>query len=267
MLLKIEDLDVSYRSDDGEVTAAAMDVNLSLERGEILGVVGESGSGKSTVSMSVARLLPSPPAFYPKGRILLDGEEILSMKLPRLRQLRGKKIGVIFQDPMGSLSPLHRIGDQLVETVLLHEKVSKAAAREMALTWLGKVRGNSTMDPATWAKAYPHELSGGMQQRVMIAMGLMLEPDLVIADEPTTALDVTVQAQVLRLMKELHRANSGVLLITHDLGVVSQMATKLAVMKQGRVIETADDPAKFFAEPVHPYSKALVREAKRMELE
>ncbi len=266
MLLKIEDLDVSYRNDEGAVTTAAQDVSLTLERGEILGVVGESGSGKSTVAMSVARLLPSPPAFYPKGRILLDGEEVLSMPLVRLRALRGKKIGVIFQDPMGSLSPLHRIGDQLVETVLLHEDVSKAAARELALAWLEKVRGSSTMDPATWAKAYPHELSGGMQQRVMIAMGLMLGPDLVIADEPTTALDVTVQAQVLKLMKDLHRANSAILLITHDLGVVSQMATKLAVMKNGRVVESSGDPKAFFAAPTHPYSQSLVREARKMEL-
>jgi len=266
MLLRIEDLDVSYRNDEGAVTAAARDVSFSLDRGEILGIVGESGSGKSTVAMSVARLLPSPPAFYPKGRILFDGEEILSMPLKRLRELRGKRIGVVFQDPMGSLSPLHRIGDQLIETALLHEDISKAAARELALEWLGKVRGNSTMDPATWARAYPHELSGGMQQRVMIAMGLMLGPDLVIADEPTTALDVTVQAQVLALMKDLHRANSAVLLITHDLGVVSQMATKLAVMKDGCVIETSDDPKSFFANPSHPYSQTLVREARRMEL-
>lgn len=267
MLLEIKDLDVSFRNDEGEVTAAARDVDLELDRGEVLGIVGESGSGKSSVSMSIARLLPSPPAFYPKGRILLDGEDTLSMPLAKLRNIRGKKIGVVFQDPMGSLSPLHRIGEQLVETILLHEDVSKAAAREKALTWLGKVRGNSTMSPEVWAKAYPHELSGGMQQRVMIAMGLMLEPDLVIADEPTTALDVTVQAQVLKLMKELHRANSAVLLITHDLGVVSQMATKLAVMKNGLVIERSDDPAEFFNHPVHPYSQALVAEAKKMELE
>ncbi len=258
---------MSFRNDEGEVTAAALDVNLELDRGEILGIVGESGSGKSSVSMSVARLLPSPPAFYPKGKILLDGEDTLTMPLEKLRKIRGKKIGVVFQDPMGSLSPLHRIGDQLVETILLHENMSKAAAREMALTWLGKVRGNSTMSVETWAKAYPHELSGGMQQRVMIAMGLMLEPDLVIADEPTTALDVTVQAQVLKLMKELHRANSAVLLITHDLGVVSQMATKLAVMKDGRVIERADNPMGFFNHPNHPYSQSLVAEAKKMELE
>ena len=263
MLLKIDDLSVSFRNDEGEVNAAAVDVSLTLDRGEVLGIVGESGSGKSTVSMSVARLLPSPPAFYPKGRILLDGVDTLTMPLPELRALRGKKIGVIFQDPMGSLSPLHRIGEQLVETILLHERMTKAAARAMALEWLGKV---GIPDPEVRARAYPHELSGGMQQRVMIAMGLMLGPDLVIADEPTTALDVTIQARVLKLMKELHRSNSGVLLITHDLGVVSQMATKLAVMKDGRVIETSDDPAAFFAGPRHPYAQGLVREARRMEL-
>jgi len=168
MLLKIEDLCVSFRNDDGEVNAAAVDVNLTLDRGEVLGIVGESGSGKSSVSMSVARLLPSPPAFYPKGRILLDGEDMLTLPLPALRKIRGKKIGVIFQDPMGSLSPLHRIGAQLVETILLHEDMTKKAAEDMALEWLGKV---GIPDPAVRARAYPHELSGGMQQRVMIAMG------------------------------------------------------------------------------------------------
>ena len=139
MLLKIDDLSVSYRNDEGEVNPAAVDVSLTLDRGQVLGIVGESGSGKSTVSMSVARLLPSPPAFYPKGRILFDGVDMLTLPLPELRQIRGKRIGVIFQDPMGSLSPLHRIGDQLVETILLHEKMTKQAARAMALEWLGKV--------------------------------------------------------------------------------------------------------------------------------
>ena len=263
MLLKIDDLSVSYRNDEGEVNPAAVDVSLTLDRGQVLGIVGESGSGKSTVSMSVARLLPSPPAFYPKGRILFDGVDMLTLPLPELRQIRGKRIGVIFQDPMGSLSPLHRIGDQLVETILLHEKMTKQAARAMALEWLGKV---GIPDPMVRARAYPHELSGGMQQRVMIAMGLMLGPDLVIADEPTTALDVTIQAQVLRPMRDLHQANSAILLITHDLGVVSQMATKLAVMKDGHVVETAEDAAAFFEAPQHPYSQDLIREARRMEL-
>lgn len=264
MLLSIEDLDVSFRGDDGGVVAAAADVSLALDRGEVLGIVGESGSGKSSVAMSVARLLPSPPAFYPKGRIFFEGEETLSMPLPRLRALRGKKIGVVFQDPMGSLSPLHRIGDQLVETVLLHEDVSKAAAREMALEWLGKV---GIADPAVRAAAYPHELSGGMQQRVMIAMALMLSPDLLIADEPTTALDVTTQAQVLELMRRLKSASSGVLLITHDLGVVASMATRIAVMRSGKVVETADSAEEFFASPKHPYSRKLVEEALKMELD
>ena len=264
MLLQIEDLDVSFRNEEGDVTRAAIDVNLGLDRGEVLGIVGESGSGKSSVAMSVARLLPSPPAFWPKGRILFDGAEVLGMPLAELRRIRGKRIGVVFQDPMGSLSPLHRIGDQLVETVLLHEDVSKKAAHALALEWLGKV---GIPDPSVRALAYPHELSGGMQQRVMIAMALMLEPDLLIADEPTTALDVTIQAQVLKLMRDLHRANSAVLLITHDLGVVSQMATRIAVMKEGRVIETSDRPEEFFAHPQHPYSQTLIGEARKMELE
>ena len=263
MLLQIEDLDVSFWNEKGAATAAARDVNLTLDRGEVLGLVGESGSGKSSVAMSIARLLPSPPAFWPKGRVLFDGQDTLKMSVVDLRRIRGSRIGVVFQDPIGSLSPLHRIGDQLVETVLLHRDVSAAAAREQALEWLGKV---GIPDPVVRAQAYPHELSGGMQQRVMIAMGLMLDPDLLIADEPTTALDVTIQAQVLKLMKTLHRANSAVLLITHDLGVVSQLATRLAVMREGRVVETSDDPEDFFNNPKHPYSRTLVGEARRMEL-
>ena len=264
MLLEIEDLDVSFRDDEGGSTPAARDVSLSLDRGEVLGVVGESGSGKSSVAMSVVRLLPSPPAFWPKGRILFDGEDVLKMPIEALRAIRGRRIGVVFQDPMGSLSPLHRIGDQLAETILLHERVSKASALARSIEWMGKV---GIPDPASRARAYPHELSGGMQQRIMIAMALMLGPDLLIADEPTTALDVTIQAQILRLMRDLRTSNSAILLISHDLGVVSQMATKLAVMKDGRVVETTDDPAAFFEMPKHPYSQGLIREAKRMELE
>ena len=263
MLLRIEDLDVSFRNEEGDVTSAARDVSLTLDRGEVLGLVGESGSGKSSVAMSIPRLLPSPPAFWPKGRIMFDGVDTLGMSIADLRRIRGSRIGVVFQDPIGSLSPLHRIGDQLVEAVRLHREVSEKAARESALEWLGKV---GIPDPAARARAFPHELSGGLQQRVMIAMGLMLDPDLLIADEPTTALDVTVQAQILRLLKDLHRANSAVLLITHDLGVVSQLATRLAVMREGRVVETSDNPEEFFNNPKHPYSRALTGEARRMEL-
>ena len=263
-LLEIEDLTVAYRSDDGRVTTAAEGVTLSLDRGESLCVVGESGSGKSSVAMSVARLLPSPPAFWPKGRILFDGEDVLAMDVARLRELRGRRIGVIFQDPMGSLSPLHRIADQLVETVFLHERMAKASAREFAVEWLGKV---GVDDPARVARAYPHELSGGQQQRVMIAMAMILGPDLLVADEPTTALDVTVQKQILALMRGLVGEKGALLMITHDLGVVSEMATKLAVMKDGRVIETAADVREFFRRPQHPHSQALVAEARKMELE
>ena len=263
-LLEIEDLTVAYRSEDGRVTTAAEGVTLSLDRGESLCVVGESGSGKSSVAMSVARLLPSPPAFWPKGRIFFDGEDVLAMDVARLRELRGRRIGVIFQDPMGSLSPLHRIADQLVETVFLHERMAKASAREFAVEWLGKV---GVDDPACVARAYPHELSGGQQQRVMIAMAMMLGPDLLVADEPTTALDVTVQKQILALMRGLVGEKGALLMITHDLGVVSEMATKLAVMKDGRVIETAADVREFFRRPQHPHSQALVAEARKMELE
>ena len=263
-LLEIEDLTVAYRSEDGRVTTAAEGVTLSLDRGESLCVVGESGSGKSSVAMSVARLLPSPPAFWPKGRILFDGEDVLAMDVARLRELRGRRIGVIFQDPMGSLSPLHLIADQLVETVFLHERMAKASAREFAVEWLGKV---GVDDPARVARAYPHELSGGQQQRVMIAMAMMLGPDLLVADEPTTALDVTVQKQILALMRGLVGEKGALLMITHDLGVVSEMATKLAVMKDGRVIETAADVREFFRRPQHPHSQALVAEARKMELE
>lgn len=262
-LLEIENLSVSYRGEDGRESVAASGVSLSLNRGESLCIVGESGSGKSSVAMSVPRLLPSPPAFYPEGKIFFKGEDVLSMPPDALRAVRGKHIGVVFQDPIGSLSPLHRIGEQLVETLLLHSDISRAAARAMALEWLEKV---GIPAPLQRFKAYPHELSGGMQQRVMIAMALILGPDLIIADEPTTALDVTVQAQILDLMRSLVGKSSALLLITHDLGVVARMATKLAVMKDGKVIEKSEDVIAFFTEPKHPHSRALVAEARKMEL-
>jgi oligopeptide/dipeptide ABC transporter ATP-binding protein len=253
MLLEITDLHIQFESDE-QTFRAVEGVSLSLDRGHVLGLVGESGCGKSATAMSIPRLLPMPPARITQGRVLFDGRNLLDMPLPELRKLRGEKIGVIFQDAMTSLSPLHRIGDQLEEVIRLHRDISSAAARATALEWLGRV---GIPDPAERARAYPHELSGGMQQRVMIAMGLILEPDLIIADEPTTALDVTIQAQVLNLMRKLHRKNSGMLLITHDMGVVSQMATRIAVMYAGQIVEQADAAA-FFARPLHPYSIALL---------
>ena len=253
MLLEITDLNIQFEA-EGQVTRAVDGVSLSLERGQVLGLVGESGSGKTVTAMSIPRLLPMPPARITQGRVLFDGRNLLDMPLPELRKLRGEKIGVIFQDAMTSLSPLHRIGHQLEEVIRLHRDVSTAAARATALEWLARV---GIPEPAVRAKAYPHELSGGMQQRVMIAMGLILEPDLIIADEPTTALDVTIQAQVLSLMRKLHRKSSGLLLITHDMGVVSQMATHIAVMYAGQIVEKAES-ADFFEKPLHPYSIALL---------
>ena len=253
MLLSLTDLRIQFET-DGRIVRAVDGVSLSLDRGQVLGLVGESGCGKTATAMSIPRLLPMPPARITEGRILFDGRDLVGLTLPELRKIRGAKIGVIFQDPMTSLSPLHRIGRQLEEVIRLHRTVAASAARETAREWLGRV---GIPDPAALAQALPHELSGGMQQRVMIAMGLILEPDLIIADEPTTALDVTIQAQVLTLMRKLHRKNSGLLLITHDMGVVSQMATHIAVMYAGQIVEQAD-AATFFAKPLHPYSVALL---------
>lgn len=251
-LLQITNLRVSFTTDDG-VVQAVTGVSLRLDRGEVLGLVGESGCGKSATAMSIPRLLPLPTAQV-YGEILFDGRDLLRLPVPELRQIRGRKIGMIFQDPMTSLSPLHRVGDQIAEVVRLHETVSVAAARERALTWLAEV---GIPDPVARSRAYPHELSGGMQQRVMIAMALILEPDLIIADEPTTALDVTIQAQVLELLRRLHRHESGVLLITHDMGVVWEMCTRIAVMYAGEIVEEAPAQA-FFEAPQHPYARALL---------
>ena len=234
MLLEIDNLDVSFRNDEGDVVNAAQDVNLTLDRGEILGIVGESGSGKSSVAMSAARLLPSPPAFYPKGRILFDGEDVLSMPVKRLRELRGRKIGVVFQDPMGSLSPLHRIGEQLVEGILLHEKISKKAAREMAVEWLGKV---GIPDPETRSRAYPHELSGGMQKRVSFARAIVTEPQIILYDEPTAGLDpmssTLIEDYIVRLKNETKAAS---IVVTHQMSTITRTADKVLMLYNGKVV-------------------------------
>lgn len=254
MLLEVKDLCVEFESED-ELIRAVEGVSLTLDRGQVLGLVGESGCGKSASCMCIPRLLPSPPAHMPQGQILFDGVDLLTTPIENLRKIRGNSIGVIFQDPMTALSPLHKIGNQLQEVIHLHRDVTRTQSRAMAIEWLEKV---GIPDPVSKANAWPHELSGGMQQRVVIAMALILEPDLIIADEPTTALDVTIQAQVLRLMRDLHRKDSALLLITHDMGVVSQMATHIAVMYAGQIVETAE-AKEFFSSPQHPYSQALLR--------
>ena len=255
-LLQVKHLTIAFENDETrQAVTTVQDVSFEVRRGEILCIVGESGCGKSVSSMCIPRLLPSPPARILGGEILFDGVDLLKLPIRQIRAYRGKRIGVIFQDPMTALSPLVRVGDQIVEAVRIHEPaLPREAARARALEWLGKV---GIQDPARALRAYPYELSGGMQQRVMIAMCLILEPQLVIADEPTTALDVTIQAQVLELMLQLHRKDSGMIFITHDMGVVYKMADRVAVMYAGQIVEQA--AAKdFFAGPKHPYARALL---------
>jgi oligopeptide/dipeptide ABC transporter ATP-binding protein len=258
MLLKLSNLTVEFDTDDG-VVHAVNDVSLELSSGETLGLVGESGCGKSVTAMSIPRLVPSPPGRVVSGKIEFNGEDLLSASFSRLRQIRGADIGVIFQEPMTALSPLHHIGDQLMETIALHRKLSKREQYELSLHWLERV---GIAAPKRCMESYPYELSGGMRQRVMIAMAMLLEPRLVIADEPTTALDVTIQAQILDLLKEVtNDENSAqeraVLLITHDMGVIWQMCTRVIVMYASRIVEEA--PVKeLFAHPAHPYTRALM---------
>jgi oligopeptide/dipeptide ABC transporter ATP-binding protein len=252
-LLEIRNLRVSFDTDDG-VVAAVDGVSLALDRGEVLGLVGESGCGKTALAMSIPRLLPMPPAAVAADSLTLAGADLAAMPAAELRRWRGRRIGVIFQEPMSALSPLHRVGAQIEEAIRLHRDLPRARARAMALAWLARV---GIGDPPRCARAWPHELSGGMQQRVMIAMALAHDPDLVIADEPTTALDVVVQAQVLELMRVLRREHSALLLITHDMGVVWQMATRVAVMYAGEIVESAP-AALLFGGPRHPYTRGLL---------
>jgi oligopeptide/dipeptide ABC transporter ATP-binding protein len=252
-LLEIENLAVSFATDEGRVLAVD-NVSLRLDRGETLGLVGESGCGKSVTALSIVRLIPSPPGRIEAGRVLLDGEDLLRLPPERLRRVRGRSVGMIFQEPMTALSPLHRIGAQLAEAVRLHRDIGQAEARRVAREWLVKV-GVPDADERLYA--YPHQLSGGMRQRAMIAAALMLDPDLIVADEPTTALDVTIQAQVFDLIREMRRKNAALLLITHDMGVIWEMCDRVAVMYASEVVEVA--PLRpLFARPLHPYTEALL---------
>lgn len=255
-LLQVRNLTIAFENDETrQAVTTVQNVSFDVHRGEILCIVGESGCGKSVSSMCIPRLLPSPPSRVLGGEILFEGVDLLKLSMESMRTYRGKKIGVIFQDPMTALSPLVRIGDQIIESVRIHEPdITKDRARERALLWLKKV---GIQNPELTLRCYPYELSGGMQQRVMIAMCLILEPQLVIADEPTTALDVTIQAQVLDLMLELHRKDSGMIFITHDMGVVYRMAHRVAVMYAGQIVEQAS-AKDFFSGPKHPYARALL---------
>lgn len=269
-LLDIDNLHLRLRSFDGE--AQVLDgISLSLERGQILGLVGETGCGKSVTGLSVSRLIPSPPARYPHGQIRLDGRDLLQLDEAQMRALRGRRIGMIFQDPTTNLNPAFRVGQQMVDVALsiathspdilgLTAQASRGerrrAARALAIEWLDRV---GIVDAARRIDLYPHEFSGGMRQRVLIAMAMMGRPDVLIADEPTTALDVSVQAQIMALMHDLVvQHHIGIVFITHNLGVVAQLCTHVAVMYAGQVAEYGA-VANVFAEPQHPYTRALLQ--------
>jgi len=253
-LLEMRGLRVGFETEKGAVRAL-FGVSFSVARGETVGLVGESGCGKTVTALSVLRLLPSPPAIVEGGEILFKGEELLSLPEKRMCDVRGREISMIFQEPMSSLNPVLTVGDQVAEVFTAHDVCGKREAAARAVEWLRKVR---MPDPERRAKEYPHQMSGGMRQRAMIAMALALSPSLVIAGEPTTALDVTIQAQILALLQEMReQERMAVLLITHDLGVVHDFADRTAIMYLGRIVEMAATKA-LFADPIHPYTQGLL---------
>jgi ABC-type microcin C transport system duplicated ATPase subunit YejF len=253
-LLCVENLTTRFHTRDGIITAVD-NVSFAIEPGKVLGIVGESGSGKSVACYSIMGLIPSPPGRVEQGSAEFMGQDLLTLSPGQLRRIRGQKIGMIFQDPMTSLNPFVTIGDQLMESLRVHKGMSKKDARKRAIAALEEV---GIREPERRFNSYPHEFSGGMRQRVMIAMALINEPDLLIADEPTTALDVTVQAQILDLIKRLQREhNLSVIFISHDLGVVAHMADHVVVMQKGKVVETGSADQVFFS-PQHPYTQKLV---------
>jgi len=259
-LLEIEDLVVEFATPGGQGRAVDQ-VSFSMDEGEILGLVGESGSGKSVTALSILDLIPVPPGRIQCGRIRLAGTDLLSLEKDRIRRIRGRQAAMIFQEPMTSLNPVLTIGRQVAEPLMVHGGLTKRAAWSKACDWLERVK-----IPAAEKRMrdYPHQLSGGMRQRVMIAMALVCRPKLLIADEPTTALDVTTQSQILALMLELKEAlNMSVLMITHNLGVVSQMASRVIVMYAGQVVERADT-TELFHRPRHPYTDGLLKSMPRL---
>ncbi len=252
-LLNIKDLSVSFKTDEG-IVRAVDSVSLTINKGEVLGLVGESGCGKSVTSMSILRLVSSPPGSIDSGEITFDNKNLLSLPIEELRKIRGKSISMIFQEPMTALSPLHCIGNQLVETLQFHTNINTKKAWQVGEEWLHKT---GISDPVKNMYAYPFQLSGGMCQRVMIAMALMLDPKLIIADEPTTALDVTIQAQVFDLMREMKKKDTSLLLITHNMGIIWEMCDRVAVMYASEIVEVGTVMG-IFKKPLHPYTEALL---------
>ncbi len=253
-LLEVKNLRTEFKREKHMVTAVN-DVSFSIHRGEILGLVGESGCGKSVTSISIMGLLADTPGKITNGEILLKGKNLVKTPENQMRKIRGREMAMIFQEPMSSLNPCMRIEDQIMEAICLHNDVTKKQARDRAFEVLQSV---GIPDPENTLRSYPHQLSGGMSQRVMIAMAMSCEPDLLIADEPTTALDVTIQAQILELMMRIKdERDMGILLITHDLGVVAEMCSRVIVMYAGRIVEEAP-VTELFSNPKHPYTKGLI---------
>jgi peptide/nickel transport system ATP-binding protein/oligopeptide transport system ATP-binding protein len=254
-LLEVSGLRVYFHTREG-LLKAVDGVSFHIDRGEVLGLVGESGCGKSVTAFSILRLVPAPPGQYAGGKVCLEGEDLLKASEKRIRSVRGNVISMIFQEPVSSLNPIMTVGRQVAESVLQHRKTSKAEARRLATEMLRRV---GIASPEARYSAYPHQLSGGMSQRAMIAMSLVCRPRLLIADEPTTALDVTIQAQILDLLGELKREfQMSVLLITHDLGVVAETCDRVAVMYAGKIVEYTS-VQRLFERPMHPYTHGLFR--------
>ena len=254
-LLEVKNLRTEFKTGKKSSVTAVDDVYFSIDKGEVLGLVGESGCGKSVTSLSIMGLLLDTSGKVTNGEVLLDGEDLLKLSKKEMRSIRGRKMSMIFQNPMSSLNPCMRVERQLTEAILLHNKFTKEQAHKRAFEVLQSV---GIPDPDQTLKSYPHQLSGGMSQRVMIAMALSCEPELMIADEPTTALDVTIQAQILELMLKIRdERDSGILLITHDLGVVAEMCSRVIVMYAGRIMEEAS-VEDIFADPIHPYTNGLI---------
>lgn len=260
-ILKITGLKTHFFTGDTPVKAVD-GVNLVVDKGQTLGIVGESGSGKSVTSMSIMRLIPNPPGKIVAGEILFEGRDLLKLSEKEMREIRGNDISMIFQDPMSALNPSFTVGNQIAEAIRLHQKLDKKKALEKAIEMLKLV---GIPEPGQRVKQYPHEFSGGMRQRAMIAMGLSCNPKLLIADEPTTALDVTVQAQILNLMKKLQKEfNTAIIMITHDLGVVAETCDNVAVMYAGKCIEYTDVYT-LFKKPLHPYTFGLLASQPKLD--